>query len=506
LCFQAAGFFAFCSGCWHGVYERGRIMPIKKDGRKCGDSIRFALVSPPAESLTQAPPIHLGYLAAVLANARVEAGIFDFKLLDAPFLKIVENIIEWSPKYIGISCKTVEMPGAVELCGIFRRRLPCATIVLGGVHATALPEKTLLESGADYVVAGEGEGTVAELVAAVESHSTPAGVDGLFYNLDGKAVGTRTGEFIKNLDEIPFPAWEMIPPARYSEFTSQLYKRRPVVASIITSRGCPFHCAFCANCVHGRKIRLRSPANVADEIEYLIEKFSVGEFHIIDDNFAASRNHAAGFCEEILQRRLDIVWKFPPGIRADSVDEELVALFKRAGCYEVGFGIESGNQKVLDGLNKQQDLSKIKDKINLFHKYGIGVYGFFILGLPGDNRESVKDTIRFMKKGFDHVSISFCIPYPGSEIFSETLLRGDAVTDWGRYAHHNIFPGVSELSPGDLRKYMRIAILSFYLRPRRMLSLIGKLRSVPLKYTLRLVKRYFGIEDKVKTCNGGNDE
>jgi anaerobic magnesium-protoporphyrin IX monomethyl ester cyclase len=452
--------------------------------------VRCALISPPSDSLTQAPPVQLGYLASVLLENGYDTRIFDFKRIDLNKGKLFADLIAFKPDLVGISVITIEMPGTKRLVENIRKHLPYAKIVLGGVHPTVLPDETLTETAADFIIRGEGEKIIVNLADTLfYSDQKLDDVRGITFYEGGKIKSNPDESLIEDLDSIPYPAWEMIPPVFYSTYSMQLYKRRPVVATILTSRGCPFGCSFCASRVHGKKIRYRSPANVVSEMEMLVRMYSVGEFMFLDDNFTMNKEHVLQICEEIIRRNLGIVWKMPQGMRADTVDEELIRYFKRAGCYEVGFGIESGNQKILNRAKKRLDLSIVQRSIALIKKYDIEVYGFFILGLPGENHETIMETIRFMRIGFDHISVSYCIPYPGSDIYNE-YIKKNARPDWSMFAHHHIFTGISELSEQDLKKYMRKAILSFYLHPRRAFLLLRKMKSIPLKHTFRLMLNY----------------
>lgn len=452
---------------------------------------RCALIAPPSDSLTQAPPVQLGYLASVLLENGYDAHIFDFKRLDLNKEQLFVDLIAFKPDLIGISVITIEMPGAKRLVEDIRKHLPYAKIVLGGVHPTVLPDETLAEAGVDVIVRGEGEKIIVNLAHALfSSDQRLDNVRGITYYEGARIKSNPDESLIEDLDSLPYPAWDMIPPVSYSTYAMQLYKRRPVVATILTSRGCPFGCSFCASRVHGKKIRYRSPANVVSEMEMLVRKYSVGEFMFLDDNFTMNKEHALQICEEIIRRDLGIVWKMPQGIRVDTIDEELIRYFKMAGCYEIGLGIESGNQEILNNVKKKLDLSIVQRSIALIKKFDIDVYGFFILGLPGENRETIMETIRFMRIGFDHISVSFCIPYPGSDIYNE-YIKKNTRPDWSMFAHQHIFTGISNLSPRDLKQYMKRAILSFYLHPRRAFLLFRKMKSIPLKYTLRLILNYF---------------
>ncbi|MFH1539107.1 MAG: radical SAM protein [bacterium] len=455
---------------------------------------RVALIIPHTNCLTISPPMQLGYLASSFMKEGWEIRIYDFTVPGANTSTFMHEIVDWMPGMIGISAKTIEFESAKKLVRDFKSLMPETRIVLGGVHPTALPEDTLRESGADFVVRGEGEITAVRLGDLITGDiSSPAEVRGIGYLSNGDVHLTEPQDLIQDLDSVPFPAWELIPPARYSLYPWQIFKRRDVVAPVLTSRGCPYSCTFCATKkVHGKKVRPRSPLNVVSEMELLVRDFSVGEFHIMDDNFTVIREHAARVCEEITKKDLGIIWKTPNGIHVDTVDEELIVLMKESGCYQIGFGIESGSREILRRCKKKLDLSLVGSKIAIAKKHGIEVYGFFILGLPGETMETVEETLSFMRRGFDHVNVAFCIPYPGSEIFSDLYAKGEPIKDWNRFIHYNPFP-LSSLTEKELKSYMRKAILGFYINPVRGFRLLRKLRLSQVGYVFSLIRKYLHL-------------
>jgi len=448
---------------------------------------RAAFVVPHTDSLTVSPPTHLGYLASMLENDGWEAAVFDFTLPGAN--GGAEEILKWEPAFVGVSAKTVEFESAKQIIAGIKAAKPGMPVVLGGIHPTALPAACLEESEADIVVRGEGEMTIVELARYVAGGGDLSEIDGIAYGDNGEVVLSPDREYISDLDSIPFPDWSLMPPEKYSVFPWQLFKKRNIVATILTSRGCPHSCTFCASRIHGKKIRTRSAGNVVDEMEMLVEEFSVDEFQIMDDNFTFNKGHAKAVCEEMISRKLDVVWKTPNGVRCDRIDDELVAIMKESGCYQLGFGIESGSEEILRNCKKNLDLSIVEEKVRMVRKHGIEVYGFFILGLPGETKETMEQTIKFMKKGFDHVNVSFCIPYPGSEIFGESRRGENKITDWSTYIHYRPFP-VTGFTEEELKGYIRKAILGFYARPRNALGLAAKLSRTPVKYVVNLVLKY----------------
>lgn len=457
--------------------------------------MRAALVSSPLDILTQCAPMNLGYLASRLIQSGYEAEIFDLKAPGTVEAEALDRIARWKPDMIGISAMTIEMPGASRIIKELRRLAPGAVIALGGIHPTALPRETLEETGADLVVRSEGE-TVAVNLAAEISGGKPdfARVNGLSFFSNGEFISTPDEALISDLDSLPFPAWNLMPPKTYSEFPWQLYKRREVVAQILTSRGCPYKCTYCAaSLMHRRRLRHRSAENVAEELRLLNRDFGAGEFHIIDDNFSVNKKHALSVCEAIERGGLDMVWKMPNGMGADTITEELVSAMARAGCYQVGIAVETASEELQASIKKGLDLPRIKRSLALLKKHGIETYAVFVFGLPGETPESLRKNIKFMRLNFDHVSISYCVPYPGSELYDDYITaRGVNKLDWAAFGHFQPFPGLSNMHEAQLRKYFKIALFSFYSRPSRAFSLLKKIRTLPLSRTLKLVKRYFG--------------
>jgi radical SAM superfamily enzyme YgiQ (UPF0313 family) len=270
-----------------------------------------------------------------------------------------------------------------------------------------------------------------------------------------------------DLDALPAPDWSLVPTERYFGEPWGILQKRARTGFVVTSRGCPHACTFCASHVtQGRGFRGRSPGVVVDEIEALYRDHGVREILIAEDNFTYDRERAAAICDEILRRGLDLAWRTPNGVPADSLDRPLVALMKRSGCYLLGFGLESANRDVLARTGKRLELDRVLDTIALVREHGLTTFGTFVLGLPGETRASALETIRYaVDSGLDIAHFGAYAPYPGSPDF-ELVRHRPELRDWDRYVAFDALPG-GALPPAELKALLRRAYASFYLRPAR---------------------------------------
>jgi len=266
------------------------------------------------------------------------------------------------------------------------------------------------------------------------------------------------------------------------------------VAPIITTRGCPFNCSFCASkCMWMQKLRFRNPIRVVDEIELLNKQYGVKEFHFEDDNFTANKNHAMKVCQEIIRRNLDIVWACPNGVRIDTLDEQLLRIMKKSGCYLLAFGIETGSQEIADNMNKHLDLSKVPEKLKMVRDAGIETWGFFIIGLPGDNVKTISKTIDFaVSNAFRRAQFCIFTPLPGSEIFSKMENKD---YDWDKFNFFNTAYCTS-LQEKEIQELHKKAFRKFYLRPSIIFGLIRNLKLRQVKWLLKRAADYKFLKSK----------
>ncbi|MDK2782037.1 MAG: anaerobic magnesium-protoporphyrin monomethyl ester cyclase [Archaeoglobi archaeon] len=414
-----------------------------------------------------APPLGIAYIGAVLE----ENGI-SVKIIDAPALRmsiddVLGEIKRESPNLIGITCTTPIMPHVSKLMKRIREEGIDAPIVCGGNHPTFCDEDTL-RSGADFVVRGEGEITLLELYRTIENGGELERVKGISFLKDGKLVRTEEREKIEDLDSLPFPARHLLPMDRY-----QALGLPHRFTTMIASRGCPMGCSFCASSAfHGRKLRIRSVENVVDEVEHVIDEYGVEFITFMDDTFTLLRNWVEKFCDEILRRGIEIKWGATA--RVDRMSLDLLRKMKKSGCVALFIGVESGDQEILDRITKNVVLEQTKRAFENMRKAGILSIASVAIGYPGETRESIKRTMRFIEEiKPDYFVASIATPYPGTRFYDEVKEKGLIVSE--RWEDFTLFKSTircGELEPEELERLRYEMMKRFYLRPMKILKML----------------------------------
>lgn len=453
--------------------------------------MKVVLAIPPAFSLTFSPPLGLGYLASVLEENKYQVRIFDFTKKSYKIKEAGEIILKENPDIIGLSITTQKFISAKKLIE-FLKNNSNVPIIVGGVHITALPQYSLEELKADFGIVGEGEYSFLNFVKYIQNKEKNIDkIKGLIYRENSNIKINLPPDIIENLDELPFPAWHLIDPRNYPPNPWQLFYRKFPVAPILTTRGCPYSCMYCA--IAKKKYRIRNSKYIVDEIEYLIENFDIKEFQIIDDCFNFYKEHVQKFCEEIINRNLKILWKTPNGVLIRNIDKDILKLMKKAGCYELWFGIESGIKEVLEKnkINKV-NLQEVYQKIKSVKEEGIEVGGFFIFGLPGDDLKTLSKTTNFMVNlPFSFVHIAQAVPVPGSELFSEYYLKNKSLSNinWNDFYFFKPFT-LTDISAKEIKKLQRKALFKFYIKNLRFLNVVKKLKIKQIFYFIKLAFSY----------------
>lgn len=415
-----------------------------------------------------APPLGLCSLASVARENGYKVHIIDASVLNYSFNKIVKEIEEISPKYVGITATTLAIDRAGKLAEEIKKSNQEIIILIGGPHVTSLPKKTLSKYPAfDLGIIGEGEKTMAELLKAFQKRNKNLKqIPGLVFRQGRKLIFTARRPYIKNLDALPIPAWDLLPslPKFYCS-SPQSYNRRPS-SSLVTSRGCPNQCTFCDRSVFGNYIRGYSAEYVLKMLKILTCQYGIKHILFDDDTFTILKPRLIKICQLIIKEKLDLTWTCLA--RVDTVDEKILKLMKKAGCWQILFGIESGNQEILDKLKKGIKLKQARKALQMTRRAGIRSKGFFILGTPFETKKTAERTIAFMKKvDLDDFHMTYFTPFPGTEIFNRQVKNKKAYErKWGQMNEWTPIFVPAGMTSAELQLLSKKAFRSFYLRPK----------------------------------------
>ena len=426
-------------------------------------------------------PLGLGYIASSLRNYGNHAvQMFEPEAQGLAYADLARIIKESPPSVLGLTCSTPNFFRALELARIGREN-STAKIVLGGVHASALPE-FIMENYSDLidcVVVGEGEITMRELVGAYDDNSDLAKVKGIVFRRDGKVVRTERRPFIEELDSIPPPARDLIP---QDLFRPNLHNARyRKCLPLLTSRGCPYNCTFCASrIVSGKKYRMHSAEYVLEEMEMLKKDYHAQQLLITDDTFTIHHERLEAICRGMIDRHLDLKWFCFSQVNV--VNKEILTLMKKAGCYSVGFGVESAEEAILEKMGKPIKPEKAREAVRAANEIGLKTQAFYIFGSPGETRSQMEHTIEFSKKvGATLSFFNMLVPYPGTRDF-EHYFSGVPLKeiDWRNFVAvgEECVLQNSEVPPKEIEELIAQANTQYYADPRRLFNLFVHIRTL----------------------------
>ncbi|KKL07284.1 hypothetical protein LCGC14_2587560, partial [marine sediment metagenome] len=371
------------------------------------------------------PPLGLCYIAAVLEKGGHEVKIIDMAVEDMTELEVIKQAKQYSPDIIGLSGATANIECSYSLA---RQLKDIALIVIGGVHATALPSEAI--QYANVVVRGEGEHTFLDIADGKDIKE----IQGITYKRNDVVINNPDREPVDNLDDLPFPARHLVPIRKYY----YLGKKSLGISNIVMSRGCQFNCTFCNKKIFGYKVRQRSVENKFEEIKQLVETYGTKEIHISDDTFNNDRDNIMSLWKLLIKEKIDVKIHPSNGMRVDKVDEEQFILMKKAGFTGVVFGVESGNQEILNNIRKGTTLQQIRTAFKLAHKVNFDeIWGTFIFGLKGETIQTAKNTLKFaMELNPTIAKFHILVPYPGTEDYRRLKSEGRiTVKSWNDYKH-----------------------------------------------------------------------
>ena len=448
--------------------------------------MKIVLVRPKYNSHIITPPLGIGYLSSYLIKHGVEVTIIDALKENLNTNSTVKKIRAEKPDAVGITCLTAFYIEVVKLSKLLKKH--SFKVIIGGVHPTFLPYQTLKDSRADFVVCGEGE---IALLKLVKSHFNPKNIRGVYSLKDMKKnIPAIKAKVVENLDALPFPDWKQLDPNVYPRAPHGAIAKNFPIGIIITTRGCPYMCSFCASPkFYERQIRFRSTNNIIKEIKYLVKNFGIKEVHFEDDNLTLKRDHVNKLCKAIIRNKLKISWACPNGIRADKVDEKLLRLMKKSGCYFFAFGIESANPQILKNIHKLENIETIKRAIELANKVGIECQGFFIFGLPGETKETIRESIDFAKNSkLSRAQFMILDVIPGSELWD--TLKGKFKPNWKKNSYKEPEWIPTGLTKKDLMEAQSKAFKEFYLRPITLFRFAKFIKLNQIKFLLQRFNEY----------------
>lgn len=432
------------------------------------------------------PPLHFGYLAASLPNS-YQITLIDM-LRDGISNKLLtKKIRDGNFDLICFSSYSKDITNIRNLSLSLKENCPNSLIVLGGVQPSLMPKATMkyVEPGIDFCFAGEGEESLPMFIKETGckdfSYKIIGKIPGLIFKHEGE-IKINKPQFIEDLDSIPFPKWDIMPPATYPKSPHGAFFRHFPYAPMIASRGCPFPCTFCsAPVLSGKKVRFRSIENIIEEIEILKKNYDVNEIHFEDDNFSLTKKFVNDFCEALLKNNLNIAWCFPNGLRLEKLDINILRLMRRAGCYSMNVGVESGCDDILKRIEKKTTAQALKENISRVKKAGMDIGGFFIIGFPGETRENILQTIRFATSlELDRIGVSYFQPLPGSKEFNNLVSSGKFTYDLSlmKPSLHTISYVNDNLTARELYWLRRKAFFAFYFRWKIIIKLAGEVRNL----------------------------
>jgi radical SAM superfamily enzyme YgiQ (UPF0313 family) len=366
------------------------------------------------------PPIGLMYVAAALEQAGFEVQLLDNYLMKKPISEVKQLVSNLNPQIVGITCGSATYSRCVETAKAVKETLPNCKVVVGGWHASYVPDSLLDNSEIDYVVMGEGERAMTQLATCITSGNEPAAmtIPGVACRRRGKNI-KNPPKFIENMDEIPYPARHLLPLELYDRTVEYLNVKPADVMSI--SRGCIFNCGFCeTRKLWGNICRAFSPQRVIGEIEDLQSKYGTKGIYFINDNFTLRKKESIELCNLMIKNKLDLEWVCDT--RVDLVNQELLEIMNKAGCKTIWFGVESGSQRILQRIGRNTTLEQIETAFKLCRKNGIQTACSFMIGMPGETLKDMETSLKFAKKlDPDWCLFNIFIANPDSRLYQEVL-------------------------------------------------------------------------------------
>ena len=423
------------------------------------------------------PPFGLASIAAYLEKSDVNVRIIDANARKLSYKEIASVLQIYfarrreKPEYAGITASTPTISSALIVAKIVKNVFPDTKIVLGGVHPSVMANDVLKNEFVDFIVRGEGEETFRELVSGISREK----ITGLSYKEDKNIIHNPPRAVIPDINSLPFPAYHLLPMEKYFPARGS-YKKFPALG-MMTTRGCPGRCTFCLGNYLGQQVRNRSSEKIFEEMFLLQDKYGIKEISFYDDVFTTKKENVKNLCRKIINEKMNVSWSC--FARVDFVDEGLLKVMKYAGCHQIMYGIESGDEEILKNIHKKISLERVKEIVHITKKIGIDVRAAFMLGNPGETKETMQKTIDYaINLSPDLAIFNITTPYPGTEMFKWAKDKGILATEnWDEYDLAKPLMNLPTVNPADIEKYYNLAYKKFYWRWGYLLKRVFRIRS-----------------------------
>ena len=434
--------------------------------------LKVLLISPPAQSIvkqvigTAAPPLGLAYLASIARDLGCDVRIIDSLAEDLTLREVKARIMKFYPDLVGVTATTSMIYDAYDVATVAKEVNPNATVVIGGPHATFMASEILQECRhIDVVVRGEGELTFRELLMRLMRDDRDfRDVLGITYRVDDKVRENPPRPLIRNLDDLPLPAYDLLPMDKYRVGKLKF-------GAIITSRGCPYTCVFCSSSLQfGKKWRAHGAERVLEELRILRYEYDRQEIEFMDDTFTLNKKRALAIAEKIIEEGLDISWS--ASSRVNTFSREVGSALNKAGAHTMYFGIESGSDRTLEFIDKRITREQAMDATRTAKECGLRALGSFVIGFPYETEEDIRETIKFSNRvGVDLAQFTIATPYPGTKLWDLAIKENLLLTrNWRKFTTVDVVMKNLYLTPEKIKKLFLWAYLNFYLNPKHALE------------------------------------
>jgi len=427
-------------------------------------------------------PLGLAYIAAYLRQyGQHEVQMYEPEAQGLTYEDIASLIKHERPDVVGLTTATPNFPRALELAAVVKKNSK-ALVVMGGVHASAVPEFIVTHYShlVDVVVVGEGEETMLELVNSYTNKADLPKIRGITYLDDDKAVRTPPRPYIEDLDRIPFPARDLISQDLFVPNAHNARFRQ--CSSMLTSRGCPYNCSFCAaRIVSGRRYRMHSADYVLEEMRMLKKTYGARQLLITDDTFTLNRPRLTDICNQMINERINLQWFCFSQVTV--VNPEVLALIKRAGCYNIGFGVESAEPEILKRMGKNIKPEQAVEAVHMANAAGLKTQAFYVFGTPGESRAQMEHTVRFSEEVDATMAFfNMLVPYPGTKdfdfFFKDIPMEEIEWENFVAIGEKCVLDNNPDISPREIEHLLAKANLHYYLKPHRIVRLLYHIRSL----------------------------